>query len=120
MSLTVADTETPDPRLVIVFACLVYALCVPRFTNYTYILLLVPGLFVLRSEPRRAWAVLAAVLVLLPGAMTLMANLPLLRDVLPAYHLLPVLLRDYLPLWSAFLLWGLLLRRLRVPSDGVK
>ena len=98
----------PDSRLVIFFACLVYGLCVPRFTNYTYILLLAPALHALRTEPRRrlAWVV-GAVVVLAAG----------LEAVAALTRALPLLV-PYLPLWGAFLIWGLLLRRLRTPDGG--
>jgi len=109
---------TPSPRPVIFFACLVYGLCAPRFANYTYILLLVPALFVLRAEPRKPVASLVAVIVLLSGAMASLAGTPYLRVMAAPYSHLPSLLRDYLPLWSAFLLWFLLLRRLRASESG--
>ncbi|MGH9160880.1 MAG: glycosyltransferase 87 family protein [Vicinamibacteraceae bacterium] len=45
--------DPPDARLVVLFACVVYGLILPRFKNYSYVLLLVPALYVIRLKLMR-------------------------------------------------------------------
>jgi hypothetical protein len=42
-----------DPRLALYFGCAVFAVAVPRMKDYSYILMLIPALFVLRDIARR-------------------------------------------------------------------
>ena len=88
---------------VIMMACLTYALVMPRFKTYSFILLLPPAYYLLRRSTRLpAYGFLLAVLLL-----TVHPPLPValpFRPVLSHFWL-------YYPLVLAFLLWGLMLRR---------
>jgi Glycosyltransferase family 87 len=70
-----AATE-PDPKLIIYFACLAYALLVPRMRVYSHILLLIPTLHLLRALPRRtlvpAATVVLAAMVIFPNGNSLL------------------------------------------------
>ena len=88
----------PDARRMIYFACLAYPLLIPRMKAYSYILLLIPTLYLLRGLPRKtlvpvAVATLAAMVVFPNGA-----------SLLP-FRLLSQLFYEYLPLVAAFSLW---------------
>ncbi len=87
-----------DPRLVISFACFVFALISPRFKVYTYIILLVPTLYLFRAV---AWR------HMVPLAVAAMA-VPVLFP--QAWSLLPIrlafgLVNVYLPLFAAAFIW---------------
>jgi hypothetical protein len=61
-----AHPAQSDPRIRLFFFCAAYALIVPRMKNYSFILLLVPTLHVLRHTPQSLLVPLAAVFALLP------------------------------------------------------
>ena len=90
-----------EPVQSLFLACLVYALIVPRFKDYTYVLLLMPGLSALRRYRGPLAIPLLAALLLFPHP-----NSPL---PLGARHLF-LLLTNYVPLVAAFGLWIFYLR----------
>ena len=94
----------PDPRLRIYVFCLVYAIVLPRFKGYSYILLLIPALYLLRRQPLALFMLWAAAFFLLPGV----GSLPLLSVV-------GVTISNYLPLLLAYTLWYFSLLELRRP-----
>ncbi|MBW1713570.1 MAG: DUF2029 domain-containing protein [Deltaproteobacteria bacterium] len=84
-------------RRVVFLACLVYALILPRFKDYAYILLLAPTYFLVTSQERvRGWAVLLAASVLSSGGH----GLPGLKGLFK-------LAWTYYPLLLAFGVWWL-------------
>jgi len=83
-------------------ACFVYALILPRFKDYSFILLLVPAFSVIkRASPASAQIPLVVLAVLSAHYV----HLPLLRDVLDVVW-------DYYPLALAYLFWGMQIREL--------
>jgi hypothetical protein len=98
-----------DPKLLIYFACVLFAVLSPRMKNYSYILLLMPTLHLLRVVWGRAVApVVLSVLVvavLYPQADSLL-------PIRVAFELLYF----YMPLVAAFVVWLGYLRLLR--NDG--
>jgi Glycosyltransferase family 87 len=88
----------PDSKLIVYFACLAYALAVPRMKSYSYILLLIPTLALIRLLPRRT---------LVPAASAALAALvvfPLGSSLLP-FRSLSQLLYEYMSLAAAFAGW---------------
>jgi hypothetical protein len=88
-----------DQRLLIGFACLIFAFTSPRFKVYTYILLLPPTLYLLRVVDWRKHVPLLGALVV---GLALFPH---------AHSLLPVrlafeLLANYMPLVAVALVWG--------------
>jgi hypothetical protein len=91
-------TPEADPKVIIYLSCLAYCLLVPRLKSYSYIMLLVPTLHLLRMLPRRT---------LVPAAMAGLAAMvvfPHGNSLLP-FHSLAELFYDYLPLAAAFGVW---------------
>jgi hypothetical protein len=92
-----------DSLISIYLTCLVYALIMPRFKDYSYIILLLPAFFILKKMDVKAWA-----FILL---------LPLLYPVNPANGIVPMpgfdimtkLLREYYTLFMAYGIWTLYL-----------
>jgi hypothetical protein len=88
----------PDAKAIIYFTCLAYALLIPRMKAYSYILLLIPTLYVLRALPRRtlvsAGVAVLAFLVVFPNGTSLFP-----------FRLLSQLFYAYLPLVAAFSIW---------------
>jgi hypothetical protein len=88
----------PDSRLIIYFACLAYALAVPRMKSYSYILLLIPTLALIRLWPRH---------MLVPAACAVLVVLvvfPLGGGLLP-FRSLSQLLYEYMSLAAALVAW---------------
>lgn len=99
-----ADTDE-KLRLVLFVVCVAYALAVPRFKTYSFILLLPAAAFVLNRWARRpAFGFLLALLVL--------STHPPLPVSLPYAPILTVLWW-YFPLALAFLVWALLMHEVR-------
>jgi len=90
-----------DSLISLYLACLVYALIMPRFKDYSYIILILPAYFILKKMNVKAW-----VFILL---------LPLLYPVNPANGILPMpgfdimvkLLSEYYTLFMAYGIWTL-------------
>ena len=90
--------QVVDRRLIIGFACVLFAVISPRFKAYTDILLLAPTLYLLQVVAWRRQVALAAALIV---GITMFP---------PAYSLLPVrlafeLFTNYLALFAAALVW---------------
>jgi Glycosyltransferase family 87 len=85
-------------KVIIYLTCVAYCLLVPRLKSYSYVLLLIPTLHLLRTLPRR---------VLVPAAMAGLAAMvvfPHGNSLLP-FHALEDLFYEYLPLAAAFGVW---------------
>jgi hypothetical protein len=88
----------PDSKLIVYFACLAYALAVPRMKSYSYILLLIPSLALIHLLPRRT---------LVPAACAVLVALvifPLGTSLLP-FRSLSQLLFEYMSLAAALAAW---------------
>lgn len=88
-----------DARLLIYLACLIYVLTMPRVKDYTYIILLMPALHILRSMRSGPLIPLIAVLMLMPAASTYVPGLA--RHAILWAH-------SYLPLFAAVAMFGIL------------
>jgi Glycosyltransferase family 87 len=90
-------------------ACFVYALVLPRFKDYSFILLLVPAFSVIR---RASPAAAQTGLIILAALSAHYGHFPVFRRVLD-------LLWDYYPLALAYLFWGMQVRDLVTRPAGV-
>jgi hypothetical protein len=86
-----------DPRIVIYYVCVLYVLTMPRMKDYSYIIVLIPSLFIIREIvqgrlKRNLLVPLVGVLIFLP---TWHSVIPVLRIVLPW-------LQSYLPWFVAW------------------
>ena len=88
----------PDAKVMIYFACAAYALLVPRMKDYSYILLLIPTLHLLRTLPRRT---------LVPAAVAALAAIVLFPHGTSLFPFKEAsgLFYDYLPLAAGFCVW---------------
>lgn len=93
--------QTDDKRLILIlFSCLVYALILPRFKDYSYIMLLVPSYYIiLKFDKIKAFPILF-VLLILSGSRFM--SMPGMDSVYRAFW-------AYYPLILAYLVWGLYL-----------
>ena len=89
-------------RLAIVLACLAFALVMPRMKEYTYVLLLAPGYYIIRTSPS-----IGAVLPLL----FLLAIAPVVPTLAAGFGTATELFHDYYSYGLALLLWIILCRR---------
>ena len=92
---SLVELADKDPRLAIYYFCVLYALIVPRMKDYSYILLLMPSLYVVREVSRgtlkpRLMVPLVGVLMLV---QTNTSIVPVLKSALP-------LISGYMP-WIA-------------------
>jgi hypothetical protein len=88
-----------DQRLIIGFACVIFAIISPRFKAYTYILLLPPTLYLLQiAEWRRQVALAAAIIVGITVVPQPLSLLPV--------RLVFELFTNYMTLFAAALVWG--------------
>jgi hypothetical protein len=88
----------PDSQLIVYFACMTYALAVPRMKPYSFILLLIPTLALLRLLPRRTLIPAAG------AALAVLVVFPLGTSLLP-FRSLSQLLYEYMSLTAAFAGW---------------
>lgn len=88
-----------DGRLLIYLACLIYVLTMPRVKDYTYIILLMPALHILRSMRSGPLIPLIAVFMLMPASSTYVPGL--------ARHAI-LWVHSYLPLFAAGAMFGIL------------
>jgi hypothetical protein len=97
------DARQVDAKVIVYFACLVFALVVPRMRVYSHVLLLIPSLHLLHVLPRRPTVstavALVALLVACPYATTL---LPTRAVVALSYEYLP-LIAAAAAVWFGFL-----------------
>lgn len=118
-SAPVQDKE----RIIVFLACVVYALILPRFKDYSYILLLVPTYFVL-------WQVnYAKGMAVLIVSQLLVTFLCFVRTSLPGIYVFSTFLCGYYSLVLAYCVWALYLywifaarKRLssRVPAQSAR
>jgi hypothetical protein len=88
----------PDSKLIVYFVCLAYALVVPRMKPYSYILLLIPTLSLIRLLPRRTLVPAAS------AALVALVVFPLGDSLLP-FRSLSQLLYEYMSLAAALATW---------------
>jgi hypothetical protein len=100
-----------DARLVIYFSCIAYGLVSPRFKVYTYILLLVPTLYLVRAHWRGLVAPLASV------ALVLLVIFPQGNSLLPIRAAFE-LFNDYLALFGCLAVWFSYVHYFSRPADA--
>lgn len=96
--------QMPDAnrgRLLIFLTCLVYALLIPRFKDYSYTLLLVPAYFILMNLTEKKGTVFLFILMIL--TMPTHANPPGIEVISEFFW-------NFYPLVLAYLVWILFLR----------
>ena len=90
-------------KLLIYLVCIVYALIMPRFKDYSYILLLVPTYFIFKkSENKNTFIFLFIISIISPGNIYL-----------PGLKFLYISLLSYYPLFLAFGIWVLYIFKFR-------
>jgi hypothetical protein len=93
---------------VIFLACMVYALILPHFEDYSYIAVLLPAYAILRGiSSRNAHTIIFVFIILSSAGITLPLFRPLVRLVL-----------IYSPLITAYLLWGMYVTEIRSLSQS--
>jgi hypothetical protein len=103
-----------DQRWLIYLACVLFALVAPRMKDYSYMLLLVPALHVVRHAGAAALVPLVGVMTVLPGDST---YLPAAKVIIPE-------LRSYLSWFTAWVLLFFLVREIwagrarALPQEG--
>jgi len=99
-----------NEKVLIFLACLVYALILPRFKDYSYILLIPPAYFILKKLGEiKATLLLGLTVLYLPNPMG--GILPL-----PGFEVLTKLVTNYFPLLMAYGVWGLYLYDILIRS----
>jgi hypothetical protein len=88
-------------KIVIFLSCTAYALLIPRFKDYSFVLLLVPAYFALKKYSGGLGRVFLFVLMILSIPDTV--NLPGLQEIFKYVW-------GYAPLWAAVVVWILYLR----------
>jgi len=88
--------RTADPKLLVYFACALFTIVSPRLKDYSYILMLIPALFVVRDLGTRG---LRTDYLLL--GLGLMAFGQPQQSLVPGLELLIYMLQAYLPLFLA-------------------
>jgi hypothetical protein len=91
-------TAAPDPKSIVYFACLVYALAAPRMRVYSHILVLMPTLHLLRVLPRRN------LVPAIPALLLALVVLPVGDSLLP-FRALSRFFYEYLPLVGVIGVW---------------
>jgi len=94
----------PDKDKIIIFlACVVYALILPRFKDYYYVLLLVPTYFIVKRARHIKAYIPLIVLVILPSILSTEIPLPGFKRFISLLNIL----WEYHPLIVAYFVWGL-------------
>ena len=94
----------PDKDKIIIFlACVVYALILPRFKDYYYVLLLVPTYFIVKRARHIKAYIPLIVLVILPSILSTETPLPGFKRFISLLNIL----WEYHPLIVAYFVWGL-------------
>lgn len=106
--LSFAKAEDKE-RLLLFLACLVYALILPRFKDYSYILLIVPTYFILKRLDYWKAAPILFILIIFPSAI---------NASLPGVSLLSLVIWEYYSLFLAYGIWGLYLYVIFANGDG--
>jgi hypothetical protein len=101
MKLKISNIKDKEKIILFLF-CVVYALIVPRFKDYSYILLIVPTYYLIQNInlPNPSIFILALVI------------LPCVNDSLPASQIFFILIRIYYPLVVAYAVWILYLYKI--------
>ena len=89
-------------KFILLFLCVVYALILPRFKDYSFILLLVPSYYIFKQAPTIAASTLLIVLSMVSNSVTL----PWAGFVAPLWK--------YSPLLVAYLVFFLYLRQIQL------
>jgi len=95
-SLDLVDRE----KIMIFIACTVYAMVVPNFEDYEYIILIVPAYWILKRSGDVNFYMFFFMFTLLSSVLT---PLPLIRPLIR-------IMLEYSPLVLAYLIWGMYLR----------
>jgi hypothetical protein len=93
--------DTDKIKIIIFICCLAYALLMPRFKDYSYVLLLVPAYFALKKFSVGLGRVFLFALIILSVPETV--NLPGFQEIFKYVW-------GYSPLWAAVVVWVLYLR----------
>jgi hypothetical protein len=101
-----------DERIKIFLACLAYALILPRFKDYSYILLIPPFYFILKKIGYMKLS-LFAIIALLYTINPMDGILPF-----PGFDLMFTLFSKYHPLFMAYGVWGLYLYYIFGRTEG--
>jgi len=104
-----------DPKLLLYFGCALFAVVMPRMKDYTYILLLMPTLFVLRDIGKRS---MVPDYLLLAVGLMICAQSP--QTYVPRLVSLVYLLQSYLPLFIAAAVLAYVLRAILQPPPAVE
>lgn len=96
-----------DEKLLILFACVVYALVAPRMKCYAYILLLVPGFFIMMEYSATKIHPMVFLLLILP-----------VHNPLPQYDLIKYY-RLYYLFYMTVMIWVLYVKYLRRPNADI-
>jgi hypothetical protein len=103
-------TEREDKEKLFLFlACLVYALILPRFKDYSYILLIVPAYFILKELTYRKATPVLFILIILPSPISAS---------LPGISLISRVIWEYYSLFMAFGIWGLYIYEIFSHGNG--
>ncbi|MCX6339426.1 MAG: glycosyltransferase 87 family protein [Candidatus Aureabacteria bacterium] len=98
-------------KIMIFLACTAYALILPNFEDYAYVILIVPAYFILTESASKSAG--AAALVLFTIISSVSATLPLVR---PAIKIVLA----YSPLILAYLIWGLYVREIAIMARSAR
>ncbi|MCX6339427.1 MAG: glycosyltransferase 87 family protein [Candidatus Aureabacteria bacterium] len=96
-------------KILIFLACAVYAVILPHFEDYSYIIVLVPAYVIVRRSGRGDRAALLLFMILSAAGTTLPLVRPLMRIILA-----------YSPLMLTYLVWGLYVREISSRSIASK
>lgn len=94
-------------KITIFLACLVYALILPRFKDYSYILLLVPTYFIIKRGAYTKVHILLFILTTLSAARITLPGFPIIFNFLWMYY--PLIIAYFI--WSLYLYNILLLKK---------
>ena len=100
-----------EPRLAILFLCLVFALLVPRLKPYGLVIAIAPVVFIYYRRPRAAHFGLLLALALIPHYSASAFPLPIAR--------LAAIGIDFLPLLTVFAAWLLFLTEMRAEPPAL-
>jgi len=106
-SLSIIDRD----KIMIFLACTVYALILPNFEDYAYIILIVPAYFILTESAFQDMSAAALILFMIVSSVS--TTLPLVR---PAIKIVLA----YTPLMLAYLVWGLYLRKIAILARSAR
>ena len=100
-----------EPRLIILFLCLVFALLVPRLKPYSLVIAIAPVVFIYYRRPATTHFGLLLGLALIPHYSESALPLPIAR--------LAAISLDFLPLLTVFVAWLLFLAELRAGPHAI-